>query len=50
VGHGRRDRAEADPLGHAELANELHGRIGELVPAKVRLGAGEDEEVLLTQP
>jgi hypothetical protein len=50
VGHGRRDRAEADPRRDAEALGQLdHGR-REGSPVEVGLGAGQHEEVALAQP
>ena len=47
VGHGRRNRSEADPLGHAKALGEVHRGAGKLPPAEVRFGAGEDNNVAL---
>ena len=45
VGNGRRDRPEADPLGHLERAGELDDVGGERPPAVVGFRADEDQEV-----
>ena len=50
VRHRGRDGPEADPLGDAEALDDLDDRGGELAPAVVRLGAGEDEDVALGEP
>ena len=50
VGDGRRDRPEADPLGHAEPPGELDDVRGEAPPAVVGLGTDEDEQVALVEP
>jgi hypothetical protein len=43
--YGGGDRAEADPLGHAEADAELEDVVAQLFPAEVGLGAVQDEEV-----
>ena len=48
--HGRRNRPQADPLHDAEPPNELDDAGGELVPAEIRLGAGQHQQVAPVEP
>jgi hypothetical protein len=50
MGHGRRDRPQADPLAHLERPRHLGELRSELSPAVVRLGAGEHQHVPLGEP
>ena len=45
MGHGRRDRSEADPFLDLEQARQLRQFRGQLLPAVVRLGTREDQDV-----
>src|SRR3970040_2273874 len=48
MGHGGRDRPDADPLGDLQLLRELDDLGREAVPLEVGLGAVEAEDVALT--